>query len=320
MKIHRFALTCIGLALAATAAVGQKASYTDKDLNPIYDGLPIGKLNLLMRESPSNLKKVYAQKPVAPVVGQDTVLVAYETAQYFAKLINSMHWALVPQELPADYAVPKPAITDSSLLRVINSAEYNMVRIPADTATGCKGFLIGQTEVTQKLWVAVMSSNPSVWTRVESGWPSFDRPVENVSWQDVNQFIKKLNKLTGHRFRLPTSREWQYAANACSDTMRTLYAGSDKIHDVAWCKQNYIIGAGTKDVAQKQPNQIGLYDMSGNVWEWTADHFSRNRTKYATAMGGAANSLSVECHYDSKCVLTTNTKSQFIGFRLVEDE
>ena len=124
-------------------------------------------------------------------------------------------------------------------------------------------FAIGQTEVTQELWQAVMGSNPS-------NFKGAKRPVESVSWNDCQTFITKLNQLTGKKFRLPTEAEWEYAARGGKNSKGYKYAGSNAIDDVAWYDGN---SGETHEVAKKKPNELGLYDMSGNVWEWCQDWY-----------------------------------------------
>lgn len=128
---------------------------------------------------------------------------------------------------------------------------------PTHTVT-LSDFSIGQTEVTQALWQAVMGDNPA-W---ELG--DLQRPVERVSWDDCQMFIKKLNELTGQHFRLPTEAEWEFAARGGNACRGYKYAGSNDCSLVAW----YGSSGSTHPVATKAPNELGLYDMSGNVWEW----------------------------------------------------
>ena len=126
-------------------------------------------------------------------------------------------------------------------------------------------YYIGETEVTQELWQAVMGINLSYF----SGYPQ--RPVETVSWNDCQTFITKLNELTGKNFRLPTEAEWEYAARGGNKSKGYKYSGSNTIRDVAWYDGN--CGSATHDVKTKQANELGIYDMSGNVWEWCQDWY-----------------------------------------------
>ena len=135
-------------------------------------------------------------------------------------------------------------------------------------------YSIGQTEVTQALWTAVMGSNPS----------SFEGdylPVTNVSWNDCLTFITKLNQLTGQKFRLPTEAEWEYAARGGKQSKGYKYSGSNTLSDVAWFWENN--SSKTHPVATKLPNELGLYDMSGNVWEWCQDWY--NSSYYSSSPG-----------------------------------
>ncbi len=126
-------------------------------------------------------------------------------------------------------------------------------------------FSIGKYEVTQKEWKTVMGSNPSY-------FKGDNRPVECVSWDDCQKFIGKLNSMTGKHFRLLTEAEWEYAARGGNKSKGYKYAGSNNIDAVAWYADNS--GNTTHDVGTKQPNELGLYDMSGNVWEWCQDWYS----------------------------------------------
>ena len=125
-------------------------------------------------------------------------------------------------------------------------------------------YYIGETEVTQELWKAVMGTNPSY-------SKGNKKPVEQVSWNDCQEFIKKLNQLTGKNFRLPTEAEWEYAARGGNKSQGYKYSGSNTIGDVAWYYDNS--SSRTHDVKTKAANELGIYDMSGNVWEWCQDWY-----------------------------------------------
>ncbi|MBO4557663.1 MAG: SUMF1/EgtB/PvdO family nonheme iron enzyme [Bacteroidales bacterium] len=125
-------------------------------------------------------------------------------------------------------------------------------------------FWIGETEVTQALWEAVTGFNPS-YTR----WP--ECPVDKVSWKDCKSFLETLNELTGLEFRLPAEAEWEYAARGGKFSKGYKYAGSDNIEEVAWLVTN--AEEKSHPVASKKPNELGLYDMSGNVYEWCEDKY-----------------------------------------------
>ena len=148
-------------------------------------------------------------------------------------------------------------------------------------------YYIGQTEVTQELWKAVMGSNPSYFKGDNQ------RPVENVSWNDCQKFIDKLNRLTGKNFRLPTEAEWEYAARGGNKSKGYKYSGSNDADAVAWYDKN--IGGKTHPVATKQSNELGLYDMSGNVWEccqdWYGKYSSRSQNNPKEANIGSARVL-----------------------------
>ncbi|MBQ3634294.1 MAG: formylglycine-generating enzyme family protein [Bacteroidales bacterium] len=135
---------------------------------------------------------------------------------------------------------------------------------PVHSVTISRDYYLAETPVTQALYMAVMGSNPSYFMGDTS------RPVEQVSWNDCQAFIKKLNSIiTDGSFSLPTEAEWEFAARGGNLSKGYKYAGSDDIDDVAWYDGNS--DDQTHPVSENAPNELGLYDMSGNVWEWCAD-------------------------------------------------
>ena len=135
---------------------------------------------------------------------------------------------------------------------------------PTHRVTLTNDYYIGKYEVTQALWQAVMGNNPS-------SFKGDNLPVEQVSWNDCQKFISQLNRITGKTFRLPTEAEWEYAARGGNKSRGYQYSGSNNLSDVAWYTDNS--GYKTHTVGTKQPNELGIYDMSGNVLEWCQDWY-----------------------------------------------
>lgn len=140
-------------------------------------------------------------------------------------------------------------------------------------------YYIGETEVTQGLWEAVMGNNPAE-------FKGSNRPVDHVSWNDCQIFISKLNSLTGRNFRLPTEAEWEFAARGGNKSRGYKYSGSNNIDNVAWYTKT-TNDVGTCPVATKSPNELGIYDMSGNIFEWCSDWYEDYRSSSQTNPHGA---------------------------------
>ena len=149
---------------------------------------------------------------------------------------------------------------------------------PVHQVTLTNDYYMGKYEVTQALWQAVMGSNPSK-------FKSRNLPVEQVSWDDCQEFINKLNSITGMRFRLPTEAEWEYAARGGKKSKGYQYSGSSKMSEVAWYTANS--GSKTHPVGKKQANELGLYDMTGNVLEWCQDWYGSYVSSSQTNPTGA---------------------------------
>ncbi len=167
-----------------------------------------------------------------------------------------------------------------------------MVRIPE------KYYDIGKFEVTQGEWRAVMGNNPSYFSNCGDNCP-----VERVSWNDVQEFIKKLNAQTGKHYRLPTKAEWDYA---CYAGQQTKYCGGDDLDPLGWFEENS--GGHTHTVGQKRANGYGLYDMSGNVFEWLSDCYEGSCSKHMIRGGAWTNS--------AQLALTSYVVGIDSGFRL----
>ena len=214
-----------------------------------------------------------------------------------------------PKPKPEPKPTPKPKTTPTPAPRVsatyqnnvlrVGNVSYRMVYVSGGTFTmgatsemttpsdfekpihqvTLSNYYIGETEVTQALWKAVMGSNPSY-------FKGDNLPVETVSWDDCQTFIRKLNELTGQHFRLPTEAEWEFAARGGNQSRHTQYSGSNRIDDVAWYDGNS--DKNTHPVKTKQPNELGIYDMTGNVWEWCQDRFGDYSNSTQTNPTGAS--------------------------------
>ncbi|MCH5178055.1 MAG: formylglycine-generating enzyme family protein [Prevotellaceae bacterium] len=148
-------------------------------------------------------------------------------------------------------------------------------------------YYIGQTEVTQALWEAVMGENPSFYFK------GGDLPVDYVSWDNCQEFVAKLNELTGENFRLPTEAEWEFAAKGGNKSKGYTYSGSDEIDNVAWYIEN--CNQRPHSVGTKEANELGIYDMSGNAWEWCQDWYGfYPDSEQTNPTGPASGSLKVQ--------------------------
>lgn len=240
-------------------------------------------------------------KPILPFRIDET-----QVKGAFRVMLNQMHWIdafpqyadrlpdllsslqglmhVEPKVIPS---VPKVAVPENrDKVFKVGGVEFKMVYVEGGTfmmgATAEQGddasdnekpahqvtlssYYIGETVVTQALWEAVMKwSNPS-------NRRGDNLPVESVSWKDSQEFIKRLNKMTRRTFRLPTEAEWEYAARGGKKSQKYKYSGSDDIEAVSWYSGNN--GDGTHPVKGKRANELGLYDMSGNVYEWCSDWY-----------------------------------------------
>ena len=190
---------------------------------------------------------------------------------------------------------------------------------PAHRVT-LSSYYIGRYEVTQAEWKAVMGSNPS-------NFKGDNLPVECVSWNDCQEFIRKLNTLTGKNFRLPTEAEWEFAARGGNNSSGYKYSGSGNIGSVAWYTENS--NGKTHPVGQKSPNELGLYDMSGNVYEWCQDWYGSypsyaqtnptgpNSGSYRVCRGGSWDFNAGCCRVSLRIHSTPGDSNFNLGLRLV---
>ena len=194
---------------------------------------------------------------------------------------------------------------------------------PAHQVTLTRDYYMGRTEVTQALWQAVVGSNPS-------NFKGDKLPVEQVSWDDCQQFIKKLNALTGKNFRLPTETEWEFAARGGNQSRHFQYSGSNNLDDVAWYGE--FPKGTTHPVGTKQPNELGLYDMSGNVWEWCNDWYG-DYSSYAqtdpmgpaigshrVGRGGGWSRIASFCRSSYRSYINPGNQGNGLGLRLALSE
>lgn len=221
-----------------------------------------------------------------------------ETMQQLTVLAEKVASGLTGNVQPASAGVVAGALDSTGTVETfsVNGVTFDMIRVdggsfmmgssdpeansderPVHSET-VPTFWIGKTEVTQALWLAVMGSNPS-------NFRGDNLPVEKVSWFMCQEFVERLSNLTGRVFRLPTEAEWEYAARGGRNSRGYKYSGGNDLWRLGWYDENS--SRSTHPVGTKLPNELGIYDMSGNVWEWTADLYSSNYSLYRN--GGRVN-------------------------------
>lgn len=304
-----------------------------------YDGDGTNGLNAI--KGISGVKATAKTITVAQTGGESSVKLTFSDSKTFT--VNGVSFEMI-------------AVKGGTFTMGGNDSEAYDWEKPTHNVT-VSDFMIGKFEVTQKLWKAVMGSNPSY-------FKGDNLPVENVSWNDAQEFIRKLNQQTGQNFRLPTEAEWEYAARGGTNT--SLYNGeninirgnnnSPNLDKLAWyggnCGQNYTSYAGcdvsnvydisgwsekqyndskggTHPVGLKQPNAYGLYDMLGNVWEWCQDWYGdyssgsqTNPTGPSSGSsrvnrGGSWGSRAEDCRVSNRYDSTPDSRNGDLGFRVV---
>ena len=261
---------------------------------------------------------------------------------FFFCWLRIIWWAIGPEKTPV---VPKKAVVvllalilpatlqaQKNLTFNVKGVSFKMVYIEGGSFTmgalpndkeadfdevrhqvTLKNYFIGETEVTQELWEAVMPKN-----RSKHKSPQY--PVEYVTYDMCKEFITKLNALTGKHFRLPTEVEWEYAARGGKKSKGYLYAGSNNIDEVAYSLNNYTIHC-QHPVAQLKPNELGLYDMTGNVWEWCDDWYRKTPTSkpssnFHVIRGGGYDCSPRYCRSTNRFMYDQRRRRDLVGLRL----
>ena len=266
--------------------------------------------------------------------------------------------AVGAEESKTDEETPSEKLPKDNFVEKVNGVSFEMVYVEGGTFkmgsndseaeydespvhnVTLSDYCIGETEVTQELWEAVMGTTVAQQRdKADHGWPlcgvGSNYPMYYISWDDCQEFIDKLNQLTGKNFRLPTEAEWEYAARGGNKSRGYKFSGSNTIDDVAWYRDNACdVGDsspdyGTHPVGTKSPNELGLHDVSGNVLEWcsdwSGDYSSSSQTNptgptsgsYLVYRGGSWNGPARYCRVSARSYCTPDHRYYHIGFRLV---
>ena len=286
-------------------------------------------------------------------VGQHSYIVACDgydseegTVKLKASTPSNLQITLSKEAVAQQPVVQAPiANSDNITIPVMDGISIDMVRVQAGTftmgataemenpydnekpthrVTLTNDYYIGKYEVTQALWQTVMDNNPSMFFNGDN------LPVEQVSWDECQEFISKLNRITGKTFRLPTEAEWEYAARGGNKSRGYQYSGSKKLSNVSWYKGNS--GSKIHAVGTKQPNELGIYDMSGNISEWCQDWYAKynsssqvnptgaNSGSYRVVRGGSWGHDARYCRSSFRIYFTPDYRYINLGLRLVLSE
>lgn len=244
-----------------------------------------------------------------------TLMIPAALATAFSAAVSAKEPAVIPEIEMVD-------VKSGTFMMGLDQREAEHLFETPEHEVTLSDFRIGRCEVTQELWEAVMGENPSI-------SKGDNLPVENISWNDIQAFIKKLNKLTGKQYRLPTEAEWEFAARGGNLSEGYVFIGGNEIDKTAWHFHNS--DKHTHAVGLLNPNELGIYDMGGNVSEWVSDWYGHYREKPQTNPKGATKSdigkilrggscclLPEYNRPASRSVSNPNFKSSTIGFRLAE--
>ena len=224
--------------------------------------------------------------------------VNYDRATNIADVTELIHYVLAGEWLSP---YPYPSNPENAQVFTVNGVSFTMIPVEGGTfdfdpydryspnrEVTLDDFMIGQTEVTQALWLAVMGENPSDYNS-----NSLEQPVEGVMYFDCEDFIAKLSELTGMDFCFPTDEQWQFAARGGNQSHGYLYSGSDDPAMVAWYRDNDLVSPSP--VGLKLPNELGLYDMSGNVRERVYSADAHQSAGYSLLLGGGTHDEREKC-------------------------
>ena len=345
---HNCALIKVGLGLQGVQFEGNIMGNVENKTGEYWVYMPQG--NRMLKVKHANYAPVmvnFADYGVEKLESNRTYELIISFQQYI-NVPNVASQSVVPQQSIDSQPIPQQVSESSSnttySIPVKDGLNIEMVRVEAGTfmmgatpemkypyenekpvhkVTLTNNFYIGKCEVTQALWQAVMDNNPSM----NKG---DNLPVELVSWDDCQEFINKLNNMTGREFRLPTEAEWEYAARGGKKSKGYQYSGSDDVYDVAWYETN--VKEKSHTVGTKAPNELGIYDMAGNVAEWCQDKFGNYKNspqtnptgtqkgKNMVTRGGSWFDIPRYCRSSCRYSYPPNEGRSYVGLRLVLSE